>query len=347
MCITVVSKEYLNLMKQNRFYTMIIIMVLLVSCAYQYLNYAADIKEKDMELINIHNEYKQIRWNTIQSIIDTINTGGNMRAKLASNVLMDNIMAEYDECESCIKQDILTSSHNTPKLNTAIIKTISKDGFFGHLSNRDGLFIATDNKVLYSIITPQEYFFSTWEEFINSNYNKDLATKTYTILKIPITSGIKLLEPYAPIVNTQKEHKIINSSSLTELKNVFYEEGLAGLSGYLLLSSYYIYGNDSGLELSEVTTDGTHISNKIVVISYVSIYDILIKDYASTISAIDAMEERAVNNDKIDRNKIYYSSIKSLLFHIICIVFVLIITRNRALSLIKADEKSDQDKLSN
>ena len=49
------------------------------------------------------------------------------------------------------------------------------------------------------------------------------------------------------------------------------------------------------------------------------------------------MERRALEQDKIEENKIYYNSIKSLLFHIVCIVLVLLITRNQTNNIIKTD----------
>ena len=71
--------------------------------------------------------------------------------------------------------------------------------------------------------------------------------------------------------------------------------------------------------------------------SYVSIYDAIVGNYTATFNTIDEMERRALEQDKIEENKIYYNSIKSLLFHIVCIVLVLLITRNQTNNIIKTD----------
>ena len=130
---------------------------------------------------------------------------------------------------------------------------------------------------------------------------------------------------------------LISSSTLEELQDVYYKEGISGLSGYLLLSSYFIYDDEKGLKLSEYNIQGNHLSNKIAVTSYVSIYDAIVGNYTATFNTIDEMERRALEQDKIEENKIYYNSIKSLLFHIVCIVLVLLITRNQTNNIIKTD----------
>lgn len=329
------SKNGLNLLKQNRFYGIIIIGILIVSCAYQYLSYAMDIEEQKMEMESTKQEYRHIRWHTIESIINIINKNGILKAKLASNIFVNRLNDNYSSMDE-LAADLQPDLSNTPRLNKAIIDTVTRDEYLGHMSNRDGIFISTDNRVLYSIITPQDSIHSSWNDFIESNYNQELAKKTYTLLRIPVTTGIKLLEPYPPIAHVS-DHMLISSSTLEELQDVYYKEGISGLSGYLLLSSYFIYDDEKGLKLSEYNIQGNHLSNKIAVTSYISIYDAIVGNYTATFNTIDEMERRALEQDKIEENKIYYNSIKSLLFHIVCIVLVLLITRNQTNNIIKTD----------
>ena len=302
----------------------LIILILCISCAYHYIDFKYQSDNVKMNENYIKNQYKEIRWESVKSIISVVNREGELHSNLVAYLLRRNIESKYPDM-NVLKQKLETGHYSSEPFSSLIFETVNNNSFMGKASSRNGILISCDDRILYNLIIDNDRFDVSWAEFIDSNYNKKLASNTFEAIKRR-SSKLKVLEPHEP--STPKEtsaHKIIEYSSIEELKDIYMEEGLAGLSAYTLITPYYL--TDSGDIFGETDYDintGERVRNhKIIVMTYISLYDVIQNYHNQRFDNLEKLENEALEKNLKELNSLYYSSIKSMLFHIACIILIL------------------------
>lgn len=311
----------------SRVLSILIIVFMCVSCGYHYIDYQFQFEKSKSDLQAIHAEYKEIKWETIQSIIGVLNREGKLHAKLVAHIMRKDIEQAYPDL-SVLQQKFDRNVYSDEHFNSIIINTVSSNSFLGNVSSRNGVLVSCDDKVLYNLIISSDRFDTDIEEFIRKNYNVQLAESTFESLRHN-SDTLKLLEPYGPTSVISKGHRMINTSSLEELKRVYMTEGLEGLSGYILINPFYIVNTGDIFNVPDFDVNGMRTKNhKLIVMSYISIYDIIRTYHNERIINLNKLEQEAVSKNQVALVQLYYSSIKSMILHFFFIIATLLVTRN-------------------
>ena len=312
-----------NAFGENYFLSSVVIFFLCVSSAYQYIQYSHHLDNAKRDLTAIHQEYQHIRWETIKSIIGVVNREGKLHSSLVSHILSKRISNEYSNLDN-LKATFDSGNYSDSKFNSLIINTVSSNSFMKDSSDRNGILVSLDDRVLYNLIISHDKFDMSWKEFIEKNYNQKLAQNTFDSIKSN-SLETKILEPRK---NTLNGHQLIDTSSITELEKIYLKEGLAGLYGYLIITPYYITKDGDIFNTPDFDIHGFKNKNhKIIVISYISIYDVIKEYHEKRLDSIDNLEEKAIKKCEDNIADIYYSSIESLLFHFACIGLIILIVK--------------------
>lgn len=303
------------------------IIFLCLSCGFNYIDYQAHFEKSEAELQKIHAEYQEIRWETIRSLLGVVNREGYLYSKLISYSLRRKMEQEYPNREEFHKE-LDNELYDDTKFSEIIIDTVNNNSFLKDPSSRNGILVVCDDKVLYNLIIPNEKFEMAVDDFISKNYNIKLANSTFSSLNVR-SDEIRLLEPYKPSSYNSKNHMMIKTSALDEIKNIYFSEGLSGLSGYLIATPYYIADTEDGFTVTQY--DLSYVNDKhhrIMVLTYLSLYDIIMAYHNERITSIDKLEKDAIYRNQVKLSELYYSSIKMMLLHVFFIAFILIISRH-------------------
>ena len=308
---------------ENYFISSLVIFFLCVSSAYQFIQYSHHLDNAKRDLNSIHQEYQHIRWETIKSVIGVINREGKLHSSLVAHILCKRIDNEYNNLND-LKATFDSGKYTDGKFNYLILNTVSSNSFMKDASDRNGILVSVDDRILYNLIITHDRFDMSWKEFIEKNYNQKLAKNTLDSI-ISNTSGTRILEPRK---NTLNGHQLIDKSSLEELEKIYLKEGLAGLYGYLIITPYYITKDGDIFNTPDFDINGIKNKNhKIIVMSYISIYDVIKEYHEKRLNNIDKLEINAIKKQEENIANIYYSSIESLLFHFACIGLVILIVK--------------------
>lgn len=311
----------------SRVLSILIMVFICVSCGYHYIDYQFQFEKSKSDHLAIREEYREIRWETIQSILGVLNREGKLHAKLVAHILRKDVEQAYPDL-SVLQQKFDQNVYSDKKFNSIIINTVSSNSFLGNASSRNGVLISCDNKVLYNLIISSDRFDTEIDNFIDRNYNRQLARNTFEALSHN-SDGLKLLEPYGPTSVISQGHRLITTSSLEELKKVYMKEGLVGLSGYIMLNPYYIADTGDIFNVPDFDINGLRSKNhKLIVMSYISIYDIIRTYHNDRLTNLSKLEQDAIQRNQVELAQLYYSSIKSMMLHIFFIIATLLVTRN-------------------
>ena len=309
-----------------RLISIIMIFFLCISCGYQYIKYQIQFEKYKADQIELHEQYQEIRWETIYSILGVLNREGKLHSKLVAYSLRQDIEKLYPDL-SVLQQSLDHGEYNNDeKFSSVIVNTVASNGIFNEASSRNGVLISCDDKVLYNLIINTDKFDIPLKDFIANNYNVQLAQNSFNAI-FRYSDELKLIEPYEPVKGSDG-HRIINRASIDQLKQVYLREGLDGLSAYLLINPFYITKTGDLFNVPDFGKNGLRNSNhKIIVMSYISIYDVIKMHHKDRLDALTKLENESLS--KMNKNLIdaYYSSIESLLLHFFFIVVILLLTK--------------------
>lgn len=310
----------------NKILSILAVALISISCGYQYIEYQLQFEKYSDKKENLHKQYQEIRWETIESILGVLNREGKLHSKLVAHILKQDIISRYPDM-SVLQSNLNQGDYNDEKFTSIIINTVTNNGFLGEATSRNGVLISCDDKILYNLIIRADKFDNPTKDFISQNYNVKLAENSFDSIN-KYRDDLKLLEPVSP-VNGDSEHKMLETSSLAQLKEVFLKEGLEGLSGYLLINPFYITKSGDIFNVPDFGRDGLKSNNhKIIVVSYISIYDIIKVYHNERLTNLYKLEnamELQINEELRD---MYFSSIKSVLLHFVFILILLIFNKN-------------------
>lgn len=220
-----------------------------------------------------------------------------------THVINDKILKEYEGDYSTLKEDI-----KNPKEDTKLIKILDEcltNRFINSTTSHNKPFVSTIDHIIWNRNLSYDYNLSnddnviTLDEFINNHYNSKLSKLAVESIKNMNLDKNKFIF-WEALDNSNPEHKLIEKMNISEIINVYNEEGIESLKSYEILVPAYITDNGDIFGNNDVDSNGNkNNTDKIIVIQRVNIFDALVK-YESKIN------EFRNNIEKVD---IFYNNI--------------------------------------
>ncbi len=309
----------------NRVFSFLVVFLLCISCGYQYIEYQIQFEKYTAKQQKLHAIYQEIRWETLQSILGVLNREGKLHSKLVAHIIRQDIINAYPDL-SVLQKNFERDDYSDEKFTSIIVDTVASNGLLGEASSRNGVIINCEDKILYNLIISSDRFDTPLEDFILKNYNYKLAESSFKSIK-HYNDGFIFIEPTPPLSGAEN-HMMLSTSSLSKLKELYLKEGLEGLSGYLIINPYYITKTGDIFNIPDFDRDGNKNSNhKIIVISYISIYDTIKNYHNDRIANLTKLEQDSIGRMNEELGSMYFSSIKSVLLHFLFIIIILLFTR--------------------
>ena len=312
--------------KNHRFFTALVLLALVISCSYSFIGYNRQINKIEQNTELAKQEFKEIRWDVIEHAIHAIQRIQKINSKLIALELRDEIKKEYPELDA-LKEVFKRGHHVDDKFNHIIIKTIHNEPLIGEASNRNGVLIGFNDKVLYNLIIPMNTFENDWKFFIEKNYNKALASNLLNRVNSH-NRDVILLEPREPRLPKDVIHREIAEYDLEVMKDIYLKEGAKGLSEYIIITPAFITDEGDIFGTPEYNEDGAKTNNhKIIVMSYTSLIDWVNAHQGVRLSYIQRMEKKILMQYENETRDLYYQSIQTIALHFVLIIVIFVFSK--------------------
>ena len=312
--------------KNHRFFTALVLLALVISCSYSFIGYNRQINKIEQNTELAKQEFKEIRWDVIEHAIHAIQRIQKINSKLIALELRDEIKKEYPELDA-LKDVFKRGHHVDDKFNHIIIKTIHDEPLIGEASNRNGVLIGFNDKVLYNLIIPMDKFENDWKFFIEKNYNKTLASNLLNRVN-SYNRDVILLEPREPRLPKDVIHREITEYDLDSMKDIYLQEGPKGLSEYIIITPAFITDEGDIFGTPEYNENGAKTNNhKIIVMSYTSLIDWIHAHQGVRISYIYRMEKKILMQYENETRDLYYQSIQTIALHFVLIIVIFVFSK--------------------
>jgi hypothetical protein len=314
-----------KIVNNSRILVILIVLILSLSCGYHYVSYLEQAKVIEDEKISIQNQFDDLTWFNIETLIGAIQREGNIQANAAAIILKDNIFEQYPNLDE-LKSDFDTGNYNPTRFNKILIKTIPQTSFMGNFDDRNGIIVATDKKIMYNLMVRHDSIDNSWDEFIEANYNKALAKRAsfYLHSRSPL---LNIIEPHPPMT-THYNHYMIDDGTVDNLRKVYIREGLQGLYGYVILCPVYVTPNGDIFNTPDYNDQGVKANNhKMMIISCISIYDTIVKYHMNNYNMTVNLKRNILEAKEAELVQLYYSSICFVLINLIVMLSLIGITK--------------------
>jgi len=313
--------------KNHRFFTAIVLLALVISCSYSFIGYNNQINKIQQNVAHSKEEFNEIRWDAIEHSIQSIQRIQKINSKLIALELRDEIKKEYPELNT-LKRIFTTGHHVDTKFNHIIIKTVHSEPLVGESSNRNGILIGFNDKVLYNLIIPMNTFESDWQYFIEKNFNKKLAGNLLDKVIKSHSRDVILLEPKEPKLLEGIQHKVIDEYDLKEMKAIYLKEGARGLSEYIIITPAFITDDGDIFGTPEYNEVGDRNDNhKIIVMSYTSLIDWVHAHQNTRLVFINRMERKFLMQYENETRDLYYQAIQNVALHFVLIILIFVFSK--------------------
>lgn len=311
-----------RLLNDNKTLIGAIVTILCLSCAYHYVSYVEQAKRVQHDIESVQSRIQTIEWKNVESVITDINREGDLQANIAALMLKDAIVKNYNNINE-LKAEFDSGNYNSLKFNHLLIETIPKTNVLNNFNERNGVFVATDKKIIYNLMVDPRTIDNTWDEFIEANYNQPLAKANVDMLQKRY-EGLKFIEPAQPQIFSLSTHTMISMPSMEQLKDVYIKEGLNGLYGYVILNAVFITSSGDIFNTPDYNDYGEKANNhKIMVVSCISLYDVIINYHQDSFGNLHRILMDSLEAKKHELNEVYYSSIYLVLIHLIVIISII------------------------
>lgn len=243
--------------------------------------------------------------------IESILLENQAKAKLYiesyTNIINDEILKGYEGDYDTLKKDIQNPKEDTKLI--AILDECLSNKFINTKSIHNRPFVSTLDHIIWNRSLSYEYNISDTDKvisldaFINNHYNSKLSKITIEAIKNMNLDKNKFIF-WEALPNNNPEHKLIDKMDISELIDVYNNEGIDSLKSYEILIPAYITDKGDIFGNKDVNPNG-HKNNtdKIIVIQRVNVYDALVK-YESKINEFkNNIEKVDIFYDHISRTK--------------------------------------------
>lgn len=256
------------------------------------------------------NSIKKIVNEELELYIESILLGNQEKAKLYieshTDIINEKILEQYEGEHDTLKKDI-----KNPNENTKLVKILDEylsDKFINTNTTHNKPFVITLDHIIwnrslsYNYTDSNENSVISLDNFISNHYNQKLSKIAIESIKNMNLDKNKFIF-WEALSNDNPEHKIINKMDISEIIDVYNEEGIESLKSYDILVPAYITDEGDIFGNNDVNSNGHKNNNdKIVIVQRVNVFDALMC-YESEIN------EFKNNIDKID---IFYGNISKI-----------------------------------
>lgn len=310
----------------HRFFVVIVIFFVIISCGYSYIESQSRINEIDVRLHNYINEISRLRVDVVYNTIYDIGVYENKASELAAYQIADNIKSTYGNDLSNLhyrfKQGKFTDEKFNKIIADAVIngnRIIATDEY-----KNAGILIFVKDQLLYNLLFPSNKFANNMDDFTKRSFNQFLSQDFIDMIR-KVRSDVMIIEPHREHRNP---HTIIYSLTYDQIRDIISMEGIDGLAGYYVVKPSYITKSGDIFNVNDYDVDGkANKTFKMAVVPYISLYDYLIKYRSHHLKTIDSLEKEARSRAEIDTRNAYYNSIGSVIVHLCIIFFILNISR--------------------
>jgi len=312
--------------KTHRYFTAFVIFAFIISCAYSFIAFHAQIVTLNQNKDLIEEDFDNISWHLVFSCIESIQRTQKIQSKLVATQLKNDIENAYpnlNELQSIFESG--THAGSTP-FSKIVLNTVHNTKVYFEPSARNGVMIGFNDKVLHNLIVPTKQFETDWDTFVKGNYNKLLAENLIKEVTQD-RKGIILLEPERPS-RAHRSHFPRKITTMDDLRAVFEEEGLDGLSGYVIVTPTFITDDGDIFGTLDYNAEGIKTNNhKIIVMTYASLTDFIYNYQRRTLAYVEHMKTHNKNSRERDVRNIYYQSIQTIVIHFILIICIFVFSR--------------------
>lgn len=207
----------------------------------------------------------------IENYIGELSFSASQKASNLSQDIETKIREEYPDL-STLKKEM--SQKDYTNLDRLISSVVQNKMYLNDISNNhNSIFVTTSKDIIfnpdYDSSISEKSRYESWQSFINTNYNKDLATEACRQLTTMPDSYV-FIEPYESDIDGHTYYKKV---TIDTLRDVYEKEGIEGLKNYQLLVPAYIKNTKDIFDNPEVSTGIKHETYRMIVIQRCNIYD--------------------------------------------------------------------------
>ena len=245
------------------------ILILSVSIIFVFVQNIELEEEKTERLIH---EVNELEWALIESIIEENLDKANIQANSIKENIERRIIVEYDYDYDALKQDF-----DLPTEEARFTKIVNEEmsgQYINVMNDNNDPFLAFTNFGVFSdksLNCSSDGEQRTWEQEIDKHANSDLASQAVNAL-VNMDTNKTIFWEFLPSMD--EEHEMLNEMSMHDLKKVFLDEGIEGLSTYEFLSPAYITPEGDIFGTADVDNRGYRLENyKIIVVQGFNVVD--------------------------------------------------------------------------
>lgn len=262
-----------NALVNENFLFYVIILIIWSSSAIMYNVNLNDIKDYYEISITLqkHQEFESV-WlllNEKRAKAKTFVAG-------VANQIQNDIQ---NTCDMDTLENELAAGIISDQLEEIFRSNLQGNYFSGVQNSRNDLFICTKDKIIadYSYNTANEGPYDSWDDFLLSYSNKPLSEDTIQKLRDQDDTGLLITEREGSL---NPNHILYDHIGKDELRKVYMEEGLEGLSTYSFLVPAYItkYGDIFGKP--DIISGHRVDNNKLIVVQQINIYDQIMNSHS-------------------------------------------------------------------
>ena len=210
-------------------------------------------------------------FNAIENYIGELSFNASQKASNLSQDIESKIRDKYPDL-NVLKKEM--SQKDYANLDRLISSVVQNKMYLNDINNNhNSIFVTTSKDIIfnpdYDSSISEKSSYESWQNFINTNYNKDLAKEACKQLTTMPDSYI-FIEPYASDV---KGHIYYKKVTIDTLRTIYKKEGIEGLKNYQLLVPAYIKNTKDIFDNPEVSIGIKHDTYRMVVIQRCNVYD--------------------------------------------------------------------------
>lgn len=237
---------------------------------------------------------KDERFNSIEIFLNEISSKANGTVVTVTDEIQNSILLHYSDNLEALKNQLNQKDYSV--LASIIDPCIRNKFLNGIKTNGNTIFVANIEGIIsdYSYSDSQyaideKNTFRTWEQYINSSKNPDLALTAYENIVKNHESSLVIWES-----STSKAHTKYSYIDMDTLREIYKEYGLEELKNYEILVPKYITETGDIFGTLDIMQGIKQKNYKFIVIQRYNIYDQLMNSYKSYLN-IDETEVLTTN----------------------------------------------------
>lgn len=298
------------------------ILVVLIMLAFHVMLFRDQYRE-DIEGVSATNkQISELEWDYIRSVLfEDFLAAESQSRSVALNITRD-LRAAYPDLNLLKNQMTNPTGFENPAY-LLIMKNNIRDMYLYDMSNdNNDIFICTREGIIMdlSLSTAAESYPNTWDKVYARHFNPKIAELAVNMI-FDQTQQIIFWQDRAPfgVADGGKEHYMMESPSLDELRKLYDAEGIEGLKYIEFLAPAYITASGDIFGVEDIDIHGVKTTtNKIVIVQTFNLYQQLMNRHSSELARYEAFRTNLVKDKKF--------ALTEHAFYVIIITILVILT---------------------